>query len=185
MAIRNVLVHAPPGAVWSVLADGHAYDQWVVGTRRVRSVEPGWPAPGTSIHFTAGVGPVRIEDRTTSRICEEGRHLELEAHGAAFGSARVAIHILPWGDDSVVVLDEHPLRGSRILYENPLVELALTLRSRRMLGQLAAVVERRATRSGAEQGGREGRAAPPAGGAAAAARDGPSWSRRPRRSAGQ
>ncbi len=144
MAIRNTLVKAPPQAVWKVLCDGYSYAEWVVGTREIRRVEPGWPGPGTSIHFTAGSGPLHLEDRTTSRIFEENKLLELEAHARPYGSVRISIQVLAWGEDSVVIIDEHPLRGSSLIYENPIVELLLTLRGRRMLNRLAAVIERRA-----------------------------------------
>lgn len=40
-------VDAPAEAVWSVLADGWSYANWVVGAARVRDVDPGWPAQGT------------------------------------------------------------------------------------------------------------------------------------------
>jgi hypothetical protein len=144
VAVRNVLVRAGPEQVWAVLADGYAYAEWVVGTREVRRVDPGWPEPGTSLHFTAGLGPVRIEDRTTSRIADAGRRLELETHALPFGSLRISISIIPWGQDSVVIIDEHPLRGASLLYENPLVEVLLTLRGRRMLRRFAGLVSRRA-----------------------------------------
>ncbi len=39
-------VDAPAEAVWSVLADGWSYANWVVGAARVRDVDPGWPAQG-------------------------------------------------------------------------------------------------------------------------------------------
>lgn len=127
-----------------MLADARAYAEWVVGTREIREADPGWPTPGTSFSFTVGVWPLRVRDCTTSRICEAPHRLELEAHAAPYGSVRIAIQILAWGDHSVVIVDEHSLRGSSLLYENPLVDLLLTLRGRRMLRHLARLVERRA-----------------------------------------
>jgi hypothetical protein len=128
-----------------VLADGFSYADWVVGTRQVRQVDPDWPRPGSSLHFTAGLGPFSVDDKTTSRICEERSRLELEAHAMPYGSVRISIEILPWGDDTVVIIDEHPLRGPSALLENPLVELVLTIRNRRMLRKLAATVRHRAS----------------------------------------
>ena len=144
MANRNVLIPAAPDAVWSVLADGYSYADWVVGTRQVRQVDPDWPRPGTSLHFTAGLGPVTVDDKTTSRLCEQGSRLELEAYAMPYGSVRISIEVLPWGgEETVVIIDEHPLRGPSALLENPLVELVLTIRNRRMLRKLAGVVAHR------------------------------------------
>jgi hypothetical protein len=144
MAVRNALVRAGPSAVWAVLADGHSYDQWVVGTQAVRSVDPGWPQEGTSLHYTVGLGRLRINDRTTVRLVEPGKSLELEALARPVGSVRISIQVLPWGEDSVVVVDEHPLRGPSWALENPIAELAMTLRNRAMLRRLVRVVESRA-----------------------------------------
>ena len=147
MAVRNALVRADPSAVWSVLADGHSYDQWVVGTQAVRAVDPGWPREGTILHYTLGLGPLQLNDRTTVRLVEPGKSLELEALVRPVGSVRISIQILRWGEDSVVVLDEHPLRGPSWALENPITELAMTLRNRAMLYRLVRVVESRATQS--------------------------------------
>jgi hypothetical protein len=147
MAVRNALVRADSSAVWAVLADGHSYDQWVVGTQTVRSVDPGWPQEGTSLHYTVGFGRLQLNDRTTVRLVELGKSLELEAMVRPIGSVRISIQVLRWGEDSVVVLDEHPLRGPSWALENPITELAMTLRNRAMLHRLVRVVESRATQS--------------------------------------
>jgi carbon monoxide dehydrogenase subunit G len=144
MAVRNALVEAPPSEVWAVLTDGYSYDQWVVGTQSVRAVDPGWPHEGTSLHYTVGFGPLRFEDRTIVRLVQPGKCLELEAQARPFGSVRISIRVLPWGDDSVVIMDEHPLRGPSWALENPVVELALALRNRSTLRRLVSVVESRA-----------------------------------------
>ncbi|HEX4218214.1 MAG TPA: SRPBCC family protein [Acidimicrobiales bacterium] len=144
MAVRNALVEAGPADVWAVLSDGYAYERWVVGTRRIRAVDPGWPQEGTSLHYTVGVGPLEFEDRTTVRLVEPGKRLELEAQARPYGTARVSIQLLPWGDDSVVIMDEHPLRGPSWALENPAVDLVLTVRNRRTLRRLVALVESRA-----------------------------------------
>ena len=145
MAIRNALVEAPPSDVWAVLADGYSYDQWVVGTQNIRGVDPGWPHQGASLHFTAGVGPLRFEDRTTVRLYEPGKCLELEAQARPFGSVRISLRVLPWGDDSIVIMDEHPIRGPAWALENPVVELVLALRNRSSLRRLVNVITSRST----------------------------------------
>jgi uncharacterized protein YndB with AHSA1/START domain len=145
MAIVNVLVRRPPERVWEVLADGFAYSEWVVGTRRIRGVDEGWPAVGTSIHYTLGLGPLEFRGRTTSRVVEEGRRLGLEADASSLGTARIMIELLPWGEDTVLLLDEHPLRGPGYRWHNTLSDALLLLRGRPMVKNLARLVESRTT----------------------------------------
>jgi uncharacterized protein YndB with AHSA1/START domain len=144
MATVNVLVQRAPEQVWSVLADGSAYADWVVGTREVRSVDAGWPEVGSSLRYTLGVGPLGLfRGSTTVRSQEPGRRIGLEADGGPLGSARIVISLEPWGDDTVVVLDEHPLRGPAYLLHNVLSDAVLLVRGGPMVRNLARVVEQR------------------------------------------
>jgi carbon monoxide dehydrogenase subunit G len=137
----NVLVERRPEAVWDVLADGWSYAEWVIGTETIRHVDQGWPAMGTSIQYRVAVGPLHLDDKTTVRFVQPGRHLQLEANFARLGAARVAIEILPWGEgDSVVTIDEHPLRGPAARLHSAPVEVLLRLRNRSMARNLARVV---------------------------------------------
>ncbi|RBY82387.1 SRPBCC family protein [Geodermatophilus sp. TF02-6] len=153
MAVVNVLVQRRPEQVWDVLADGSSYAEWVVGTREIRAVDDGWPALGTRIHYTVGLGPVTLNGSTTVRHVEPGRQLGLEADAQPIGSARIAIDLLDWGDDTVVVLDEHPLRGPGYRLHNTLSDAVLLLRGRPMVHNLARLVERRHPREGASGAG--------------------------------
>ena len=143
MAIVNVLVRRPPERVWEVLADGSAYADWVVGTRDIRSVDEGWPAVDTAIHYTLGVGFLEFRGRTVVRAVEEGRTLGLEAEACPLGTAPIMIELLPWGGDTVVVLDEHPLRGPGYRLHNTVSDALLLVRGRPMVKNLARLVERR------------------------------------------
>ena len=148
VAIVNVLVRRPPEQVWDVLADGFSYSRWVVGTQEIRAVDDGWPAVGTSIHYTVGLGPLHFQGRTTSRVVEEGRRLGLEADASSLGTARIMIELLPWGEDTVVVLDEHPLRGPGYRLHNTVSDALLLLRGRPMVKNLARLVESRFSGAG-------------------------------------
>lgn len=143
MAIVNGVVRRPPEQVWEVLADGSAYAQWVVGTQEIRAVEGAWPAAGSSIHYTVGVGPLQFRGRTTARVVDPNRLLGLEADASPLGSARIVIELMPWGEDTVVVIDEHPLRGPAAWLHNPFSDAVLELRGRPMVKKLARLVERR------------------------------------------
>lgn len=140
--MRNVLVAATQDDVWEVLADGHSYAEWVVGTREVSSVDPEWPQEGARLSYMAGIGPFKLQDQSIVRLCDPPARLELEARLRVL-AARVSIEVKPWGHDALVIVDEHSLRGSSLLLENPIVEFLLSLRNRRMLRHLAVVVEGR------------------------------------------
>ena len=49
MSRNEVMVSATPEEVFDVLDDAYAYPKWVVGTRRVRAVDPEWPAVGSQL----------------------------------------------------------------------------------------------------------------------------------------
>jgi hypothetical protein len=139
----NALVERRPEQVWDVLADGHAYADWVIGTTEIRAVDDGWPALGTAIHYTVGRGPLALRGRTTVRQVDPGHRLGLEADAGLLGSARIVIELSEWGEDTVIVIDEHPLRGPAYWLHSALSEALLLVRGRPMVNQLAKVVERR------------------------------------------
>jgi hypothetical protein len=81
--------------VFEVLRDGRCYAEWVVGTRMIRAVDPGWPQPGTRIHYTAGWWPLRKDDITRSLRYEPDHRLELEAHAWPAGTAGIVLSAEP------------------------------------------------------------------------------------------
>jgi carbon monoxide dehydrogenase subunit G len=143
MSQTDVTEHfaATPARVWEVLADGHRYAEWVKGTKHIREVEPDWPAVGTSIHFTAGFGPLEHKDRTTVRASEIERKLELEVHAWPAGTARVALSIEPDGDGSRVTLAEHPLRGPAAWLHSALTAVVFRARNRVQISDLRKLAE--------------------------------------------
>ena len=145
MAITRTSTSEPPEAVWAVLADGWRYAEWVVGCRRIRAVDPGWPAPGTRFHHELGVGPLRLRDHSESLEVDEGRRLVLRARAWPAGEGRVTITITPeGGGGSLVEMEEHPTAGLAKRLDSPPVDLATHLRNEVALRRLA----RAAARSG-------------------------------------
>jgi len=55
-AVITRRVNAPPGVVWSMLADGWMYATWVVGAARVRLVDADWPDPAAGYTTPLGSG---------------------------------------------------------------------------------------------------------------------------------
>ncbi|MER5736889.1 MULTISPECIES: SRPBCC family protein [unclassified Streptomyces] len=143
MAIRHQLVRRPPLAVWAVLADPTRYGEWVVGPSESVPLDDTWPAPGSRLRYTIRLGPWATDGVTTVRHQETGRELELEAAFKSLGTARIFLQLRPWGEETLVVCDEHPLRGLGGTLHNPVSETALQLRHRGMLARLARLVERR------------------------------------------
>src|ERR1043165_82841 len=99
-----------PKAVFDVLRDGGSDREWVVGTREIRTVEQGWPDPGTALHYTVGYGPLRKDDETRSLSYEPDHRLELEAHAWPAGSARIEPRAAPGEGGTLVPNDAHPRR---------------------------------------------------------------------------
>jgi uncharacterized protein YndB with AHSA1/START domain len=137
MAELNVLAKTTPDQVWRVLADGYLYDEWVVGTKEVVGVDRAWPAVGARLRYRFGVGPLNFDGDTVVRICEPRERLELEAHAMPIGTARIAIRLLPWADETLVFIDEHPLRGPGARVHNAVSEVVMRLRLGQMLRNLA------------------------------------------------
>jgi uncharacterized protein YndB with AHSA1/START domain len=155
MAVLNVLIDREPAQVWDVLSDGSSYAQWVMGTQNIRDVDANWPELGAKIHYTIGLGRWTMDDVTTVRLVEPGKRLELEAHAGRFGTARVAITLVPWGHhQTVVILDEHPLSGPGARWHSIVVEGLLRLRNERMLRTLAQLVSERHPRQALPAAGR-------------------------------
>ncbi|MFJ2092690.1 SRPBCC family protein [Streptomyces sp. NPDC087901] len=142
MAVRHRLIESPVEDVWAVLADGTRYGDWVVGTSESRPEDGEWPQIGSSITYTIQVGPWSVAGSTVVRRCEAPGVLELEVDSGWLGTARIALEVRPWGENALVTIDEHPLRGPAGKLHNTAVDALIQLRHRSMLARLAATVEK-------------------------------------------
>ena len=152
MAVNEIRVAVPRQAVWDVLADGWTYTVWVVGTSHMRAVEAGWPAPGTKLHHAAGAWPALTRDDTVVDAMDEGRRLELTAHGRPFGKAAIVIELEDDGDGCRITMTEYPTSPVAGKLHNPMSDAVLHRRNTEALERLAALCERRTVP--AEQSGR-------------------------------
>ncbi|MEY9930515.1 hypothetical protein ABH926_005162 [Catenulispora sp. GP43] len=84
---------------------------------------------------------LHVSVNATSPAARPGptRRLELEAMAKPFGTARIAFTLIPWSDNTLVILDEHPLLGPGARLQGPLSECFLHVRNRRLLTNLARV----------------------------------------------
>ncbi|MFI0941529.1 SRPBCC family protein [Streptomyces sp. NPDC021020] len=144
MAVRHQLVRRPREDVWKVLADRDAYADWVAGTSESHGGSGDWPQEGASLDYDVKLGPWSLSGSTVVREQHRPSRLALEVDSGALGTARVDIEVRPWGDDSLVIVDEHPLTGFAGSIHNAAVDAVLQWRHRRMLARLAEVVEGRA-----------------------------------------
>jgi hypothetical protein len=137
-------VGAPPSAVWAVLADGWTFSSWVVGTARIRAVDPSWPRPGSRIHHSFGTWPFLLNDQTHVVREEQGRLLELTARGWPAGEARVQIEIRPEGDRCMVRMSEDAVSGPGALIPPVVRQPLIAVRNRETLRRLAMLAEGKA-----------------------------------------
>ncbi|MEV6653470.1 SRPBCC family protein [Streptomyces sp. NPDC051219] len=146
MAVRHQLIKRPPPAVWAVLEDGNRYADWVVGTSDSRPVDDNWPQLGSKIEYDIRLGPWTFAGNTVVRRLEPPQWLELEALSGPLGTARIAFDIRSWGPDTLVIVDEHPLRGPGGALHNTALDALIQIRHRSMLSRLADVVEEATSR---------------------------------------
>jgi uncharacterized protein YndB with AHSA1/START domain len=114
MGPTRITIDAPPERVWAVLADPFSYDEWVVGTRKIRGADPGWPTVGARLHHTVGIWPLQIKDTSVVLESDEPRRLVLRAKVRPAGVLRVEIDLTPVGDVTELEIQEYveggPLR---------------------------------------------------------------------------
>lgn len=133
---------ATPEQVWAQLADGWLYASWVVGTSRIRQVDPTWPGVGAKIHHSVGSWPLMLDDETEVLESERPHHLVLQARGRPFGEARVSVEVAPTSGGSVITIREDATHGPGRLMPKPLRQLAIVPRNRESLQRLAYLAER-------------------------------------------
>lgn len=132
-----------PEAVFAVLADGWLYSGWVVGASRIRAVDDGWPAEGTSIHHSVGAWPLLINDATTVLAVEPGRRLVLKARAWPTGEAKVDVKLEPNASGCLVTITEDATAGPATLIPQVARQPLLAARNRESLRRLALLAEGR------------------------------------------
>jgi hypothetical protein len=147
VAVRHQLIERPPHQVWAVLADPTLYNDWVVGVAGSKPGRGDWPVTGSDLTYQVVLGPWKGSGRTVVRRAEEPHILELEADSGPLGTARIALEVRPWGEeDSIVVIDEHPLRRAAGSLHNVAIDAFLQVRHRGMLKRLADLVHKTSPR---------------------------------------
>ena len=141
MARVTTEVAAPAEAVWATLSDGWTYSAWVVGTVKIRAVDPQWPAVGAKLHHAFGAWPLMIQDETEVLEQEAGRRLLMQARGWPMGEATVELTLHPAGDHTLVEMFEEPTAGPGAWLNNPVVDAVGKKRLEETLDRLRRLVE--------------------------------------------
>jgi uncharacterized protein YndB with AHSA1/START domain len=142
MATNSITIDAPPERVYAVLADGRTYAEWVVGAKRIRSVDESWPDPGSRFHHTVGIGPLQIQDNSEVLEVEPNRRLKLRVRARPAGEAHVTLTLTPTaGARTEVEMEEHPVTGFAKRVDNPLFDAGLKGRNAEALRRLKNRVE--------------------------------------------
>jgi uncharacterized protein YndB with AHSA1/START domain len=141
VAENEIVIDASPQQVFAVLADGPRYHEWVMGAADVRAADAGWPAPGSRIHHSTGVGPLTIDDSTEVVAAEPPARLELLAHLGPLGSFRVEFTLEAVADGRTCVrMVEHPVEGVSKL-AGPVGDAVGRLRNKLSLSRLKQLTE--------------------------------------------
>jgi uncharacterized protein YndB with AHSA1/START domain len=142
VSINRVHVRATPEAVFDVLDDPCAYPRWVVGARRVRAVDPTWPAVGSRFHHAIGAPGAELHDNSKVLARDRPRHLSLEVRFRPTGVARVDIDVTPRPDGCEVTMEETPTDGPVHHLPRAVIDPALRLRNALSLFRLRREAER-------------------------------------------
>lgn len=141
MSRNEAVIDAPIEVVFDVLRDARRYEDWVIGTWRIRDVDPDFPEPGSRFGHKVGFWPLFINDETKV-LASVGEHrLVLQAEVGAFGAAKVDLRLTPQGDRTRVELIEKPVTGPLRWVHNPLQDTVLWVRNWLSLQLLKAIAE--------------------------------------------
>ncbi|MBW3657133.1 MAG: SRPBCC domain-containing protein [Actinobacteria bacterium] len=141
MAQNTVHIDAPPEEVFAALLVPEHYADWVVGTKEVRGADDDWPAVGSRLHHTVGVGPITVRDHTLVQTIEPPRRLVLLAKAGKLGDARVEIVLAADGDGTELTMDEVAVSGPGETVPDALTEPAIFSRNGESLRRLKRLVE--------------------------------------------
>lgn len=128
--------------VFSVVADAWRTADWVVGAELIRAVDDDWPAVGSRFHHRFGIGPLRIDDSTVLEEIDPPHRLVLQARARPYGSAIVALDLVPTADGGTeVTMQEDAVSGLARLVDNPVLRALVVARNRNSLRRLARLAE--------------------------------------------
>jgi uncharacterized protein YndB with AHSA1/START domain len=149
MSVTERTINASVEKVFSILADGWSYSDWVVGTAHVHAVDDEWPSPGSNIYVKTGGWPLTLRGHTPVLECEPPKRLVLRPRLWPVGELTVAIDLIPRSDNTTrVVLKEQITGGPAIAARNKVNDVVFHFRNVEALRRLADLAERRVNSAG-------------------------------------
>ena len=146
MARTRIRTHASPERVFNVLTDAEAYAHWVVGAKRVRAVDEGWPEPGTAFHHSVGAGPANLNDSTTVIDLDPPRRLVLRGRARPLGTMAIELDVRRRDDRTEITITEQPAAGPPSWLIGPaawVMDVLIHLRNVESLRRLRRLAETR------------------------------------------
>lgn len=144
MATNQTTIAASPETIFDLLMDAYSYEQWVVGCKQIRGVDPDWPAVGSKFHHKVGVGPIEVQDNTKIVAAERPHHVRLEVRARPAGVGIVDMTMEADGDETIVTMVEYPTRGIARFTHTPFQEGLIKARNLETLRRLKHLAEERA-----------------------------------------
>lgn len=146
MTTVSATIEAPLADVWDALVDVRTYPTWLIGATKIRSVDDGWPAPGTAFHHEVGFGgPFTIADRTRCDAVEPQHLLQLDVRAWPLVHGKVTFTLTPSNGGTQIDLEEHPIGIHRLL--TPVLAPLAQARNRASLERLEDRVQERRQQS--------------------------------------
>ncbi|HLM16836.1 MAG TPA: SRPBCC family protein [Acidimicrobiia bacterium] len=143
MSRNEITVTASPEAVFELLDDATAYPRWVVGTRRLRRVDPDWPREGSEFHHAIGVPGAELHDSTEVVERASPHRIVLEVRFRPTGTARVELVVDGTDGGSTVTMEETPDSGPISWLPRFVTDPLLHVRNAWSLQRLRHEIERR------------------------------------------
>ena len=144
MALNEIHIDTPPERVFEVLADWRGYGYWVVGSRKMRGTDPGFPAAGTRFHHQVGIGPLHLDDHTQVLEVHQPRKLVLKAKARPFlGTAVVDLTLEAKDGGTHVTMREDPGDALTAFVFQPITHLLVRGRNVESLKRLKELAESR------------------------------------------
>jgi len=138
------LMACSPQDVFDVLADGWLFPTWVVGSSRMRDVDPAWPAVGARLQHSFGVWPFLLDDETVVREWDPPRRAVISPKGWPVGEALVTVEVRPRSTGCIVRIKEKAQKGPATLVPSAVLDVYLHARNIETLRRLAFIAEGRA-----------------------------------------
>ena len=146
MAYTSREIRVSGSRAFAALVDPETYPQWLIGTHRIRDVDPNWPQQGSRFHHVVGPGPLRIADSSEVLEIEPGSVLALRVRARPFIAAVVTFRVLGANGSCVVSMQEEPAVRTIGNIVRPVMDPLIHVRNHRSLRRLAKLVEGQAPR---------------------------------------